>query len=453
MMRLEQDSVGIVPIYQDAYYGIHSYRAKENFETSGRKVNMNLVKQLATIKKACAYANYKAGDLTKEKMEVISQAADELISGNFQDDIIVDAIQGGAGTSTNMNVNEVLANRGLELLGHKHGEYNFLNPLDDVNRSQSTNDVYPSAGKLATLSYVEKLLRTLDVLILKIENKASEFATVSKMGRTQLQEAVPTTLGASFAAYASNLRRCKRRIKGASHELRELNMGGTAIGNALNASKTYQDALYAALQQAYGEPIHPAQDLIDATQNTDALVAVSGSLKTLAVSISKMSHDLRLLSSGPRSGFCEIKLPAKQAGSSIMPGKINPVIPEVVSQIAFQVMGNDTTITFAAESGELELNAFEPIMFHNLFESCQLLERGCLAMATKCMSGITANVDKCRADVANSTGVITRLAPAIGYETASKIVKESLATNVSVSEILRRKKIIVAADLFAQKIG
>ncbi len=442
-MRIEQDALGVIPIYEGAYYGIHSYRAKLNFEISGNKVDSLLIRQVAQIKGAAAVANEKAGVLSHQKMIVICQAVEEIVAGKWANEFLVDAFQGGAGTSTNMNVNEVIANRGLELMGHMKGEYMYLHPLDDVNRSQSTNDVYPSAGKMAVLHYLSQLDKTIALLIRELEQKANEFASFRKMGRTQLQEAVPTTVGASFAAYASNLKRCRERIKKTSQELKELNLGGTAIGNGLNTSAIYREIIYQELNERCQENFRPAPDLIDATQNTDSFVAISGALKTLAVSLSKIAHDLRLLSSGPRSGFSELNLAPRQAGSSIMPGKVNPVIPEVISQIAFQVIGNDATITFAAESGELELNAFEPVILTNLFESLHLLERGCDTLANKCITEITVNQEKCENDVRQSTGLVTELAPIIGYEIASKVVKEALAANVSIEEILRQK------DLFS----
>lgn len=452
MMRIEKDTIGTVPIYQDAYYGIHSYRAKENFELSEHKVDLVLVKQLAKIKAAAAIANEKTGTLSHQKMQVICQAVNEIVAGMWDDQFIVDAIQGGAGTSTNMNVNEVIANRGLELLGHSKGEYQYLSPFDDVNRSQSTNDVYPSAGKLAALHYLKRMSKSLGRLITELEIKASEFSTINKMGRTQLQEAVPMTVGSSFAAYASNLRRCQERINQTAHELKQLNLGGTAVGNGINASNEYSEILYQELKEQYHENLRPARNLIDATQNADSFVAVSGSLKAAAVSLSKLAHDLRLLSSGPRSGFCELVLPARQSGSSIMPGKINPVIPEVVSQIAFQVIGNDAAITIAAESGELELNAFEPIIFHNLFESCTLLEKACKIFANKCIAGIKVNRQQCEKTVMQSTGVVTELAPIIGYENASRVVKEALQKNLSVEEVLRQNNLL-PVDFQEMKLG
>lgn len=439
--RIEEDSIGEVAIDADKYYGVNTKRAVDNFEISIKNADMELVRQIAQIKYAAAIANEKVGRISNEDSKAIQTAAREIISGKWDDQFVVPEIQGGAGTSTNMNVNEVIANRGLTLMGHKKGEYEYLSPQDDVNAGQSTNDVFPSAGKLATLMKAKKLYPAIDELIEKLDEKTEEFADVEKLGRTQLQEAVPTTLGNSFHAYSSAIKRCQKELQKSMGELWELNLSGTAIGTEINTTKGYKENLYTELRKIYNVNVHPADDLIDGTQNLDAYVRVSGSLKALAVAISKMSHDLRLLSSGPRSGFNEINLPARQAGSSIMPGKVNPVIPEIASQIAFQVIGNDTTITFAAESGELELNAFEPVIFHDLFESVDLLKEACQMLATKCISGITANVKKCADDVNNSVETVTKLTPIIGYETASKLVKESLKTGVDIYELLKEKHI------------
>ena len=452
MERQEKDSSGVKDIPGSAYYGVQTARAAENFRITGQRLDIQLVYNMARIKKAAAYANEQAGNLDGKKRQAIVAAVVEICHGKLDEAFIVDAIQGGAGTSSNMNVNEVIANRALELLGHARGEYQFLHPLDDVNRSQSTNDVYPSAGKLTALHYLDELATALEYLILQLNYKARAFKNVKKMGRTQLQEAVPTTLGATFQAFASNLARCLKRMATAKSELVILNMGGTAIGNSVNADANYQAAFYTFLQRDYQEKLQPADDLIDATQNTDSFVIVSGTLKALAVSLSKIANDLRLLSSGPKSGFGEINLPAVQAGSSIMPGKINPVIPEVVNQIAFQVVGNDAAIALACEAGQLELNAFEPLIFHNLFASCQLLRQGCLTLANKCIVGITANVEKCHRDVAQSTGTITALTPLLGYEIAARIVKEALAKNISVFEILAAEHLLSAGKVEALKL-
>ncbi len=436
-VRVEEDTIGTLKISNDEYYGINTCRAANNFKLKTKKTDMDFIKQVARIKMAAATANEKVGRLSHEKAEAIKQAANDILSNKLDDQFIITEIQGGAGTSTNMNVNEVIANRALEILGHKKGEYQFLSPLDDVNAGQSTNDVYPSAGKLTALRKTNKLSLSVATLIDALHEKGVEFADVKKIGRTQLQEAVPTTLGNSFNAFAHGLTRCLDKVQNATSALEVLNMGGTAIGTGVNTSDGYDEVLYAALQKDYGRNIRQATDLLDATQNLDSYVVFSGTLKALAVMISKMSHDLRLLSSGPKSGFNEIELPAKQAGSSIMPGKVNPVIPEIASQAAFEVIGNDTTITLAAESGELELNAFEPVIFHNLFESIDFLNSACTMLAHECIEGIQANKEECASDLENSSETVTDLTPIIGYEAASHAVKKSLKTGEDVYKILK----------------
>lgn len=439
--RIEKDSIGEVEIDNDKYYGVNTVRAYNNFTVDVKKTDMEFIKQIARIKLAAATANEKLDRIDSQKANAIRRAAREIISGTMDDQFIVPEIQGGAGTSSNMNVNEVIANRGLTILGHNKGEYEYLSPQDDVNAGQSTNDDYPSAGKLTILVKAKRLDESISLLISKLDQKSQEFAKVKKMGRTQLQEAVPTTLGNSFHAFSMALTRCQKQLKKSMESLQTLNLGGTAIGTGVNASDGYEEILYGELSKSYQMDLRPAADLLDGTQNLDSFVQVSGNLKALAVSISKMSHDLRLLSSGPKSGFNEIFLPPRQAGSSIMPGKVNPVIPEIASQIAFEVIGNDMTVTIAAESGELELNAFEPVIFHNLFESVDLLGEACDMLATECIAGIKANTKKCKRDVDNSVETITDLTPIIGYEYASEIVKESIKSGINVYEILKSKKI------------
>jgi len=439
--RIEKDSIGELKIDEDKYYGINTQRAIDNFKVRVNKTSLDFIQQIARIKYAAATANEKLGRLNAQKARAIKIAATEIIDGKWNDQFLTPEIQGGAGTSTNMNVNEVIANRGLEILGHHKGEYKYLSPQDDVNAGQSTNDVYPSAGKLTTYVKAEKLNFVLSNLIEKLDEKAKELSDVKKIGRTQLQEAVPTTLGNSFQAYTSGLSRCQLQLERTMQGMLELNLGGTAIGTGVNASKGYKELLYPELRKIYSFPIRPMADLIDGTQNLDSAVQFSGSLKALAVMLSKMCHDLRLLSSGPKSGFNEIYLPARQAGSSIMPGKVNPVVPEIVSQIAFQTIGNDTTITLAAESGELELNAFEPVIFHDLFESVDLLQNACVMLINECIPGIKANKKKCAQDLANSVETVTELTPIIGYETASEIVTESIKTGIGVYKLLKDKKI------------
>lgn len=436
-LRVEEDSIGLLKIDDKKYYGVNTKRAEENFELKTSKTDLDLIKQIAMIKLAAAIANEKVGRLSAKKAKYIIQAINEFLAGKFADQFVTTDIQGGAGTSTNMNVNEVIANRALELMGHRKGEYEYLSPQDDVNAGQSTNDVYPSAGKLTILKKSQKLHDALTLLIQAFKQKADEFQDVKKIGRTQLQEAVPTTLGNSFQAFADGLLRCQRQLQKGMKSLLELNLSGTAIGTEVNTSPGYKKELYRQLQKQYQMNIHPANDLIDATQNLDSYVQFLGTFKALAVTMSKISHDLRLMSSGPKSGFHEINLPARQPGSSIMPGKINPVIPEAVSQIAFEVIGNDTTVTIAAESGEFELNAFEPVIFKDLFESTDLLENRAVMLTTKCVDGITANKKHCLDDLDNSAETVTKLTPIIGYATASKFVKEALKSGRNVYDLLR----------------
>ncbi|WP_125769014.1 aspartate ammonia-lyase [Companilactobacillus furfuricola] len=439
--RVEEDSIGLLKIDNQDYYGINTQRAQNNFQIKTQRTDLELIEQIVKIKLAAAQANKAIGRLPEKKAKYIIQAINEILAGKFADQFVTTDIQGGAGTSTNMNVNEVIANRALELMGHHKGEYQYLSPQDDVNAGQSTNDVYPSAGKLTILAKSARLYDALSLLVKALQQKASEFQDVKKIGRTQLQEAVPTTLGNSFKAFADGLLRCQKQLQKAMKLLLELNLSGTAIGTGVNTSTGYKQVLYQKLRKIYQMNVHPAPDLLDATQNLDPYVQFSGTVKALAVTLSKMSHDLRLMSSGPKSGFNEINLPAEQPGSSIMPGKINPVIPEAVSQIAFEVIGNDTTVTIAAESGEFELNAFEPIIFRALFESTDLLQNAVTMLATKCVTGITANKQKCLADLDNSVETITKLTPVIGYETASKFVKESLKSGKNIYQLLKENGI------------
>ena len=371
--RIEHDIIGEMHIPQDVYYGIHSVRAAENFPITGQRLQRDMIVSIAWIKKACARANLAAGTIREDVSRAIEQACDEIIAGRLHDQFIVDPIQGGAGTSTNMNANEVIANRAIELLGGVKGDYSLVNPNDHVNCGQSTNDVIPTAGKMTTLRLLKKLETELDRLRAAFEDKSREFNHVIKMGRTQMQDAVPIRLGQEFRAYADAVRRDTVRMGKAMDEMRSLNMGGTAIGTGINADETYLRRIVPVLSEVSGMELTQAGDLIDSTQNPDPFVAVSGAVKTCAVTLSKIANDLRLMSSGPRTGFGEINLPARQNGSSIMPGKVNPVIPEVINQVAFLIIGNDMTVTMAAEGGQLELNAFEPIIFYCLFQSIGII--------------------------------------------------------------------------------
>jgi len=436
LYRSEHDSVGERAIPKDVYYGVQSLRAAENFRITGLSMHPEMITSIAEIKKASAITNYEIGLLDKKVAEAIVTACDEIIAGKLRDEFIVDAIQGGAGTSLNMNANEVIANRAIELLGGEKGDYSLVNPNDHVNCGQSTNDVFPSAGKLAVLKLLVRAQVQLERLYKALVQKAEEFDDVIKMGRTQMQDAVPIRLGQEFRAYSAAIRRDIDRFERAKNEMRCLNMGGTAIGTGINADEQYLRRIVPNLSRVTGLSLVQAFDLIDATQNLDEFVAVSGAVKTCAVNLSKMSNDLRLMSSGPRCGFNEINLPPRQNGSSIMPGKVNPVIPEVVNQVAFNIMGNDLTITLAAEAGQLELNAFEPIIFWNLTHAVEFLTYAVHTFVDNCVVGITANRERCRDMVEGSVGMITALCPHVGYEKAAEIAKKAIETGAPVRKLI-----------------
>lgn len=406
-----------------------------------------IINSLAYIKKASAITNCEVGILEKKKAQAIVQACDEIIEGKFHDDFIVDPIQGGAGTSLNMNANEVIANRAIEILGGKKGDYTIVNPNDDVNCGQSTNDVIPTAGKMTSLHLLQNLKKQLLRLYDALNEKAKEFDHVIKMGRTQMQDAVPIRLGQEFKAYSVAIMRDIHRMDKAMDEMRTLNMGGTAIGTGINADENYLRRIVPNLSEISGMEFIQAFDLIDATQNLDSFVAVSGAVKACAVTLSKMSNDLRLMSSGPRAGFGEINLPAKQNGSSIMPGKVNPVIPEVVNQVAFNIIGNDMTITMAAEAGQLELNAFEPIIFYCMFQSIDTLGYAVETLVDNCIVGITANEERCRQLVENSVGIITAICPHVGYEKTADIAKKAINSNESVRSLILKENIMDEEEL------
>ncbi|MEG6614159.1 aspartate ammonia-lyase [Pseudoclostridium thermosuccinogenes] len=434
--RVESDSIGSLEVPFDAYYGVQSLRAKQNFPITGRTINDTFIVSLAQIKKAAAITNRDAGLMDKPVARAIIDACDEIIAGRWHDQFIVDPIQGGAGTSTNMNANEVIANRAIEILGGEKGDYSLVHPNDHVNMSQSTNDVFPTAGKLTVLSMLPETIAQLERLCEALKSKAVEFRHIVKIGRTQLQDAVPMRLGQSFHAYASMVAREINRLKKASKEMQTINMGGTAIGTSINAHPDYVANIVDNLSKVTGFDLKSAEDLIDATQNLDCFVAVSGALKSCAVSLSKIANDLRLLSSGPKAGIGEINLPAKQNGSSIMPGKVNPVIPEVVSQVAFNIIGNDMAITMAAEAGQMELNAFEPVLFYNLFESITTLGNAARTFVDNCVLGITANEERCHELLEKSVGIATALCPYIGYKKAAEIAKLALKTGEHVEDIV-----------------
>ena len=445
--RVEKDSIGTKDVPENVYYGVQSLRAAENFHITGLNMHPEIINSLAYIKKAAAITNCEAGLLDKRRTQAIVQACDEILEGKFREDFIVDPIQGGAGTSLNMNANEVIANRAIEILGGKKGDYSVVNPNDHVNCGQSTNDVIPTAGKMTSLRLLKKLKKQLLRLHSALEQKADEFDGVIKMGRTQLQDAVPIRLGQEFKAYSVAILRDLNRMDKAMDEMRTLNMGGTAVGTGLNADESYLRRIVPNLSEISGMDLVQAYDLIDATQNLDSFVAVSGAVKACAVTLSKIANDLRLMSSGPRAGFGEINLPAKQNGSSIMPGKVNRVIPEVVNQVAFNAIGNDMTITMAAEAGQLELNAFEPIIFYCLFQSIDTIAYAVNTFVDNCVIGITANETRCRYFVENSVGIITAICPYVGYQKAAEIAKEAIKTGESVRKLIIEKGLLTKEQM------
>jgi aspartate ammonia-lyase len=447
--RREHDLLGDRDVPADAYYGVHTLRAIENFPITGTGISIypDLIAALASIKSAAARSNHELGLLDVTRTDAIVAAAEEIRAGKLHEQFVVDVIQGGAGTSTNMNANEVIANRALELLGHPKGDYKFLHPNEHVNMSQSTNDVYPTALKLAAYAGIMQLVDAMAVLRQSFEAKSEEFKDVIKMGRTQLQDAVPMTLGQEFSTYAVMLGEDEQRLKEAVALICEINMGATAIGTGINSHPDYAALVCRHLREITGIPVVTASNLIEATQDCGAFVQLSGVLKRVAVKLSKTCNDLRLLSSGPRVGLNEINLPPMQAGSSIMPGKVNPVIPEVVNQIAFEVIGNDVTVSFAAEAGQLQLNAFEPIIAHSLFKSVNHLRAGCLTLAERCVNGITANREHLRRGVERSIGIVTALNPYIGYANATDIAQQALVTGDSVYDLVLAKKLLTKEQL------
>jgi aspartate ammonia-lyase len=439
--RLEHDLLGEREVPDEHYYGIQTLRAVENFNMTGMPISRypRLIHSLAYIKKAAAQTNLELSFLPVEIAQAIVQACDDILRGELLDEFVVDVIQGGAGTSTNMNANEVIANRALEHLGYPRGRYDILHPLNHVNLSQSTNDVYPTALRLTLSMKMDGLLVEMQALQLALHEKGIEFSDVIKMGRTQLQDAVPMTLGQEFEAWSVTVNEDIARVKEAQALIREINLGATAIGTGLNAPPNYADMVTQKLRELSGVPVIKSQNLVEATQDAGAYVQLSGVLKRVAVKLSKISNDLRLLSSGPRAGFGEINLPPMAPGSSIMPGKVNPIIPEVVNQVAFEVIGNDLTVTMAVEAGQLELNAMEPVIAYNLFTSLDLLGRACRTLVTRCIRGITANRVHCRQTVENSIGLVTALNPILGYEKATEIAEEALKTGRSVVEVVLEK--------------
>ena len=445
--RSESDSVGTKQIPKDAYYGVHSLRAVENFSISGTRLHPEMINNLARLKKACAITNANAGVIDPRIADAIGKACDLILEGRFHDQFIVDPIQGGAGTSTNMNANEVIANIAIEILGGELGDYSIVHPNDHVNYGQSTNDVVPTAGKMTMLVLLQDLKRSLAHLKRAFDEKAAEFDPIIKMGRTHLQDAIPIRLGQEFAAYATAIERNLNRIEQSEAELYTINMGATAIGTGLNADSVYYDRITETISSLCGFPFRQASDMVDGTQNIDCFAIISGDLKNCAVSMSKIANDLRLMASGPRTGFGEINLPPKQNGSSIMPGKINPVIPEVVSQVAYMIIGNDVTISMAVEAGQLELNVFEPVVLENLFQSITVLNNVALTFANNCVFGITANEARCQQLVDSSVGIVTALCPHIGYSRAARIAKQALAEQIPVRELILKEKILSEEEL------
>jgi aspartate ammonia-lyase len=447
--RLEHDLLGDRQVPADAYYGVHTLRATENFQISGTPISAfpELVIALASVKQAAAQANTQLNLLDPRLCTAIVAACEEVRQGALHDQFVVDVIQGGAGTSTNMNANEVICNRTLEILGHQRGEYEHLHPNEHVNMAQSTNDVYPTAIRIATCFAIERLLEAMEHLRQAFAAKSVEFAGLLKIGRTQLQDAVPMTLGQEFSTYAVMVEEDIARLTEAASLIREINLGATAIGTGITAHPEYAQRALDALVKITGLPLTTAPNLIEATQDCGAFVQLSGVLKRIAVKLSKTCNDLRLLSSGPRSGFGEINLPPMQAGSSIMPGKVNPVIPEVVNQVAFEVFGNDLTVTFAAEAGQFQLNAFEPIIASALFRSFRHLTNGCMTLADLCVKGITANPDKLRESIERSISLVTALNPIIGYAAATSVAAEAFATHRNVREVVLQRQLMTEAQL------
>lgn len=445
--RVEKDFLGEKKIPHEVYYGIQTARAYENFPITGRQVDRNLIVALAIVKKSAAQANLDIGQLDKDIAMAIITASDEIREGKLHDQFIVDPIQGGAGTSSNMNANEVIANRALEILGHEKGNYTLVNPNNHVNMAQSTNDVFPTANRIAILNMLKTLREEMENLYQTFSKKAVQFSSFLKMARTHLQDAVPITLGQEFEAYGAVLRRDIERLDEASKYLYDVNMGGTAVGTGLNANESYIEKVVEYLNENTGLSLRTAENLIDATQHTDAYTGLSAALKICMLNLSKIANDLRLMSSGPRVGLGEITLPAVQAGSSIMPGKVNPVMGEVLNQVAFQVSGNDHTICMASEAGQFELNVMEPVLVYNLLDSIKIMTNVFGVFRKYCLEGIQANLDQLDHNMKVSIGTITAVSPHIGYAKASEIAKEAFATGKSVREICISEEVLTEEEL------
>jgi aspartate ammonia-lyase len=446
--RTEHDFLGELEIPDNLYYGVQTLRAKQNFHITGLPISLEplFIKALGIVKKAAALANKDCGVIDDKICDAICFASDKLIAGEYVNQFVSDMIQGGAGTSCNMNANEVIANIGLEYMGHKKGEYDFLHPNNHVNCSQSTNDAYPTAFRLALYRKIEKFIEAQNLLVSALMEKGEEFKEVLKMGRTQLQDAVPMTMGMVFRSYATTVKEDVQRMREVQKLITEINMGATAIGTGINAPENYAKIVTQHIKQISGIPVVLADDLIEATYDTGAYVQISGTLKRCAVKLSKICNDLRLLSSGPRCGLNEINLPQMQPGSSIMPGKVNPVIPEVVNQTCFYVAGADVTISMAAEAGQLELNVMEPVIAFSLFNSLEFLTNAIETLTDKCIKGITVNAEHCFKSVMNSVGIVTSLNPILGYEKSSEIAKEALSTGKSIHDIVVAEQQLITQE-------
>ncbi|MDD9309877.1 aspartate ammonia-lyase [Cytobacillus firmus] len=433
--RIEKDFLGSKEVPADAYYGVQTLRAVENFPITGYRIHPELIKAMAIVKKAAAMANMEVKRLYSGIGDPIVQAADEMIEGLWHDQVIVDPIQGGAGTSINMNINEIIANRAIEIMGHEKGDYSHCSPNTHVNMSQSTNDAFPTAMHISVLNLLDQLILTMESMHSAFLEKSKEFSHVIKMGRTHLQDAVPIRLGQEFEAYSRVIARDIKRIQQSKQHLYELNMGATAVGTGLNAIPKYIDLVVKHIADISGLPFKGAEHLVDATQNTDSYTEVSGALKICMINMSKIANDLRLMASGPRAGLGEISLPARQPGSSIMPGKVNPVLPELINQVAFQVIGNDNTISLASEAGQLELNVMEPVLIFNLLQSISIMNNAFNTFTEHCVKGIEANEERMRDYVEKSVGIITAVNPHLGYEVVSRIAREAILTGRSIREL------------------
>lgn len=445
--RIESDSIGEVQVPADAYYGVNAIRAASNFKITGRTIHEELIKGLAEVKIACAVSNFEAGIMTEEVKDAIVKASEEILEGKLHDQFIVDPIQGGAGTSANMAANEIIANRANELLGGELGVYDRVHPNDHVNMGQSTNDSFPTAGKIAAIRLGQRTVEELKKLYGALLEKSKEFDGIIKMGRTHLQDAVPIRLGQEFHAYSSVIKRDIERLEYALEGIKVVNMGASAVGTGINVDTEYLKVIVPNLNKVNNLGLVQTEDLVDGTNNLDGFVFVSSALKTAAVNLSKMSNDMRLMASGPRCGFGELNLPPKQAGSSIMPGKVNPVIAEVMSQVAFNIIGNDTAVTMAAEAGQLELNVFEPVLLYNLYESLETLGNGVATFRENLVKDVTANIERCKALVDGSVGTITAIVPHVGYKNAAKVAKIAIETGQPVRELTIKEGFLTEEEL------